>query len=96
MPSPLSPVPSPAGSVSSQPGSNASNCSGNIIGSSITVPYNIPSITSSYVNITSYVLYAHDIWEQAEALARKNKGKFLPSDFAVLCVVIMYMYLLKS
>ncbi|KAM9236136.1 AF4/FMR2 family member 1 [Leptosomus discolor] len=76
MPSPLSPMPSPAGSVSSQPGSNASNCSGNSIGSSVTVPCNIPSITSSYVNITSYILYAYDIWEQADALARKNKEFF--------------------
>lgn len=75
MPSPLSPMPSPAGSVSSQPGSNASNCGGNSISSSVTIPYNIPSITSSYVNITSYILYAYDIWEQADALARKNKGK---------------------
>ncbi|NXX54455.1 AFF1 protein, partial [Scopus umbretta] len=76
MPSPLSSMPSPAGSVSSQPGSNASNCSGNSIGSSITVPCNIPNITSSYVNITSYVLYAYDIWEKADALARKNKEFF--------------------
>ncbi|NXT49121.1 AFF1 protein, partial [Pluvianellus socialis] len=76
MPSPRSPMPSPAGSVSSQPGSNASSCSGNSSGSSITVPYNIPSVTSSYVNITSYVLYAYDIWEQADALARKNKEFF--------------------
>ncbi|NXI53882.1 AFF1 protein, partial [Chloroceryle aenea] len=73
MPSPLSPLPSPAGSTSSQPGSNASNCSGNSIGSSVTVPCNIPSITSSYVNITSYILCAYDIWEQADALAKKNK-----------------------
>ncbi|NXN26522.1 AFF1 protein, partial [Nycticryphes semicollaris] len=76
IPSPISPMPSPASSVSSQLGSNASNCSGNSIGSSVTVPYNIPSITSSYVNITSYILYAYDIWEQADALARKNKEFF--------------------
>ncbi|XP_065489504.1 AF4/FMR2 family member 1 isoform X1 [Caloenas nicobarica] len=76
MPSPLSPMPSPASSANSQPGSNASNCSGNSIGSSLTVPYTIPSITSSYVNITSYILYAYDIWEQADALARKNKEFF--------------------
>ncbi|PKK28868.1 AF4/FMR2 family, member 1, transcript variant X2 [Columba livia] len=76
MPSPLSPMPSPASSASSQPGSNASNCSGNSIGSSLTIPYTIPSITSSYVNITSYILYAYDIWEQADALARKNKEFF--------------------
>ncbi|KFW09355.1 AF4/FMR2 family member 1, partial [Eurypyga helias] len=76
LPSPLSPMPSPASSVSSQPGSNASNGSGNSVGSSVTVPYNIPSITSSYVNITSYILCAYDIWEQADALAKKNKEFF--------------------
>uniref|UniRef100_A0A8C0G8H2 ALF transcription elongation factor 1 n=1 Tax=Chelonoidis abingdonii TaxID=106734 RepID=A0A8C0G8H2_CHEAB len=74
-PSPLSPMPSPASSVSSQPGSNASNCGSGGIGSSINTLHNIPSITFSYVNITSYILYAYDIWEQADALARKNKGK---------------------
>ncbi|NXU57783.1 AFF1 protein, partial [Turnix velox] len=76
MPSPHSPMPSPASSGSSQPGSNASNCSSNSMGSSVIVPSNIPSITSSYVNITSYILYAYDIWEQADALAKKNKEFF--------------------
>ncbi|NXH79373.1 AFF1 protein, partial [Hydrobates tethys] len=88
MPSPLSPMPSPASSVSSQPGSNASNCSGNSIGSSITVPYNIPSITSSYVNITSYILYAYDIWEQADALARKNKEFFAELSTATCALAL--------
>lgn len=87
-------MPSPAGSASSQPGLNASNGSGNSVGSSVFVPCNIPSITASYVNITSYVLYAYDIWEQANALARKNKGEFLPSGFPVL--YFMCLYLLKS
>lgn len=71
MPSPHSPVPSPARSVSSQQGSNGSNCGCNGVGSSVT----IPSITSSYVNITSYVLYAYNIWEHADALSKNNKGK---------------------
>ncbi|KAM7113488.1 AF4/FMR2 family member 1 isoform 2-T2 [Ciconia maguari] len=88
MPSPLSPMPSPASSVSSQPGSNASNCSGNSIGSSITVPYNIPSITSSYVNITSYILYAYDIWEQADALGRKNKEFFAELSTATCALAL--------
>ncbi|XP_050751282.1 AF4/FMR2 family member 1 isoform X2 [Gymnogyps californianus] len=88
MPSPISPMPSPAGSVSSQPGSNASNSSGNSIGSSITVPYNIPSITSSYVNITSYILYAYDIWEQADALARKSK-EFFAELSTVTCALAL-------
>ncbi|XP_029881707.1 AF4/FMR2 family member 1 isoform X3 [Aquila chrysaetos chrysaetos] len=88
MPSPLSPMPSPASSVSSQPGSNASNCSGNSIGSSVTVPYNIPSITSSYVNITSYILYAYDIWERADALVRKNK-EFFAELSTVTCALAL-------
>ncbi|KAM6362636.1 AF4/FMR2 family member 1 isoform 2-T2 [Alca torda] len=88
MPSPLSPMPSPAGSVSSQPGSNASNCSGNNVGSSVTVPYNIPSITSSYVNITSYILYACDIWEQADALAGKNKEFFAELSTATCALAL--------
>ncbi|CAM9160367.1 unnamed protein product [Bubo scandiacus] len=72
VPSHPSAMPCPASSVSSQPGLNASNCSGNSTGSSFSVPYNIPNITSSYVNTTSYIIYAYDIWEKADALARKN------------------------
>ncbi|KAM6120256.1 AF4/FMR2 family member 1-like [Pterocles gutturalis] len=72
MPSPHSPMPSPASSASSQLGSNTSSCSG----SSIAVPYDIPSITSSYVNMTSYVLHAYNSWERADALARENDEFF--------------------
>lgn len=100
LPSPLSPIPSPAGSVSSQPGSNDSNgvghsSIGNSTGSTVTVSCHISSVTSSYVNITSYILHAYEIWEKADALARKNKGKFCPLFFLAhvswLCV-----YLLQS
>ncbi|XP_071411846.1 AF4/FMR2 family member 1 isoform X2 [Pithys albifrons albifrons] len=81
LPSPLSPIPSPAGSVSSQPGSNDSssighNGFGNSVGSTVTVSCHISSVTSSYVNITSYILHAYEIWEKADALARKNKEFF--------------------
>ncbi|NWS18411.1 AFF1 protein, partial [Pachyramphus minor] len=81
LPSPLSPIPSPAGSVSSQPGSNDSSSTGhngigNGVGSTVTVSSHISSVTSSYVNITSYILHAYEIWEKADTLARKNKGKF--------------------
>ncbi|NWT77759.1 AFF1 protein, partial [Lanius ludovicianus] len=81
LPSPLSPIPSPAGSVSSQPGSNDSssighNGIGNTTGSTVTVSCHISSVTSSYVNITSYILHAYEIWEKADALARKNKEFF--------------------
>ncbi|NWX53638.1 AFF1 protein, partial [Promerops cafer] len=81
LPSPLSPIPSPAGSVTSQPGSNDSNGVGhsgigNSTGSTVTVSCHISSVTSSYVNITSYILHAYEIWEKADALARKNKEFF--------------------
>ncbi|NXP70652.1 AFF1 protein, partial [Ramphastos sulfuratus] len=76
MPSPLSPMPSPAGSGTSQPGSNANNSSGNSTASTVTVPSNVPTITSSYINITSHILQACDLWEQADALAKKNKEVF--------------------
>ncbi|NWI43734.1 AFF1 protein, partial [Picathartes gymnocephalus] len=81
LPSPLSPIPSPAGSVSSQPGSNDSNSVGhnsigNSTGSTVTVSCHISSVTSSYVNITSYILHAYEIWEKADALARKNREFF--------------------
>ncbi|NWS99488.1 AFF1 protein, partial [Mionectes macconnelli] len=81
LPSPLSPIPSPAGSVSSQPGSNDSNSTGhngtgNGVGSTVTVSSHISSVTSSYVNITSYILHAYEIWEKADTLARRNKEFF--------------------
>ncbi|XP_073196713.1 AF4/FMR2 family member 1 isoform X3 [Lepidochelys kempii] len=87
-PSPLSPMPSPASSVSSQPGSNASTCVSGGLGSSINTLHNIPSITFSYVNITSYILYAYDIWEQADALARKNKEFFAELSTAVCTLAL--------
>ncbi|XP_042326150.1 AF4/FMR2 family member 1 isoform X2 [Sceloporus undulatus] len=83
-PSPLSPTPSPAGSVSSQTGSSASSCGSGGIGASINVPHYIPTITSSFVNITSYILYAYDLWEQADVLARRNK-KFFSELNAAAC-----------
>nr|XP_056711712.1 AF4/FMR2 family member 1 [Euleptes europaea] len=85
-PSPLSPMPSPASSVSSQTGSSASSCGGGSMGSSISVPHHIPTITSSFVNITSYILYAYDLWEQADVLARKNK-KFFSELSATACAL---------
>ena len=74
----------------------AGSYSGNSNGSAVTVPYNIPDISSAYVSITSHILYACDIWEKADALAGKNTGKFLPSVFSVTCVVVVCMYLLQS
>ncbi|XP_055967495.1 AF4/FMR2 family member 1 isoform X2 [Sorex fumeus] len=57
-PSPLSPMPSPA--------------SAGGVGTS-GMPVTIQNMTSSYVTITSHVLTAFELWEQAEGLTRKNK-----------------------
>ncbi|XP_061301158.1 AF4/FMR2 family member 1-like [Pezoporus flaviventris] len=70
MPSPSFPMPSP---TTSQRG--AGNCSGNSMCSSTAVSSDIPDITYSYVNITSYVLSALNYWERADALILKNQEK---------------------
>ncbi|XP_052055136.1 AF4/FMR2 family member 1 [Apodemus sylvaticus] len=69
VPSPLSPMPSPASSGGSQ------SSAGSNMGS-VGVPATIQNMTSSYVTITSHVLKAFSLWEQAEALTRKNKEFF--------------------
>ncbi|CAM9152981.1 unnamed protein product [Bubo scandiacus] len=88
VPSHPSAMPCPASSVSSQPGLNASNCRGNSTGSSFSVPYNIPNITSSYVNTTSYIIYAYDIWERADALAGKNMEFFADLSTATCALAL--------
>ncbi|XP_023369111.1 AF4/FMR2 family member 1 [Otolemur garnettii] len=73
-PSPLSPTPSPASSVGSQSSSGSVGSSG--MAATISTPVTIQNMTSSYVTITSHVLTAFDLWEQAEVLTRKNKEFF--------------------
>ncbi|XP_048220498.1 LOW QUALITY PROTEIN: AF4/FMR2 family member 1 [Perognathus longimembris pacificus] len=72
-PSPLSPTPSPASSVGSQ-SSAGSVGSGGV--AAVSTPLSIQNMTSSYVTITSHVLAAFELWEQAEALSRKNREFF--------------------
>ncbi|XP_062964817.1 AF4/FMR2 family member 1 isoform X3 [Cynocephalus volans] len=72
-PSPLSPMPSPAGSVGSQ---SSAGSVGSGMTATISTPVTIQNMTSSYVTITSHVLTAFDLWEQAEILTRKNKEFF--------------------
>lgn len=50
------------------------------------VPTHILEIISSYVKITSSILHAYELWQEAEALARTNKGKPLSCSFSVLCI----------
>lgn len=58
-------MPSPASSQASAGGVGTSG-----------MPLNIQNMTSSYVTITSHVLTAFELWEQAEMLIRKNKDLF--------------------
>ncbi|XP_078400170.1 AF4/FMR2 family member 1-like isoform X1 [Cetorhinus maximus] len=76
-PSPLSQTPSPASSGGSQPGSTASN------GGNVAIPHMIHQLASTYVSITSIFLHGHDLWEQADALAKKNREFFMELDAAV-------------
>ncbi|XP_067846522.1 AF4/FMR2 family member 1-like [Heptranchias perlo] len=79
-PSPLSQTPSPASSGGSQPASSASNGGS---GSSVAIPHTIHQLASTYVNITSIFLHGHDLWEQADALAKKNREFFMELEAAV-------------
>ncbi|XP_027244298.1 AF4/FMR2 family member 1 isoform X4 [Cricetulus griseus] len=74
VPSPLSPMPSPASSVGSQSSAGSLGSSG--VTATVSTPVTIHNMTSSYVTITSHVLKAFDLWEQAEALTKKNKEFF--------------------
>ncbi|XP_038647656.1 AF4/FMR2 family member 1-like isoform X2 [Scyliorhinus canicula] len=76
-PSPLSQTPSPASSGGSQPGSSTSN------GGNVAIPHMIHQLASTYVSITSIFLHGHELWEQADALAKKNKEFFTELDAAV-------------
>ncbi|XP_023581088.1 AF4/FMR2 family member 1 isoform X2 [Trichechus manatus latirostris] len=73
-PPPLSPMPSPASSGGSQPSAGSVGSGG--MTATISTPVTIQNMTSSYVTITSHVLTAFDLWEQAEVLIRKNKEFF--------------------
>ncbi|XP_027952223.1 AF4/FMR2 family member 1-like isoform X3 [Eumetopias jubatus] len=79
-PSPLSPMPSPAGSVGSQSSASSGGSSG--------MPVTIQNMTSSYVTITSHVLTAFDLWEQAEVLTRKNKEFFAQLSTSVCALAL--------
>ncbi|XP_029411164.1 AF4/FMR2 family member 1 isoform X2 [Nannospalax galili] len=85
-PSPLSPVPSPASSIGSQ--SNAGSMGSSGVAATISTPVTIQNMTSSYVTITYHVLKAFELWEQAEALTRKNK-EFFAQLSAKVCILAL-------
>ncbi|XP_053504612.1 AF4/FMR2 family member 4 isoform X2 [Ictalurus furcatus] len=79
MPSPVSPKVSPgsAGSYSSSSSSSQSSSS------SVTIPQRIHQMAASYVQVTSNFLYATEVWEQAEQLAREQREFFTELDKAM-------------
>ncbi|XP_072228463.1 AF4/FMR2 family member 1 isoform X2 [Leuresthes tenuis] len=72
-------VPSPA---ISGPSSNHSTGGLGVgpFGPTVTIPQEIEQVAFTYVNITSLVLSAHDMWEQAEVLAHKGSGMLAELD----------------
>ncbi|XP_067279887.1 AF4/FMR2 family member 4 isoform X2 [Pseudorasbora parva] len=78
MPSPVSPKLSPgsAGSYSSSSSSQSSS-------SSVTIPQRIHQMAASYVQVTSNFLYATEVWEQAEQLAKEQREFFAELDKAM-------------
>ncbi|XP_053346795.1 AF4/FMR2 family member 4 isoform X2 [Clarias gariepinus] len=79
MPSPVSPKVSP-GSAGSYSSSSSSSQSGS---SSVTIPQRIHQMAASYVQVTSNFLYATEVWEQAEQLAREQREFFTELDKAM-------------
>lgn len=75
MPSPVSPKLSPgsAGSYSSTGSSQSTS-------SSVTIPQRIHQMAASYVQVTSNFLYATEVWDQAEQLAKEQKEFFAELD----------------
>ncbi|XP_030068461.1 AF4/FMR2 family member 4 isoform X3 [Microcaecilia unicolor] len=72
-PSPVSPKLSPGSTGSS--GSSISSGS-----SSVTIPQRIHHMAASYVQVTSNFIYATEIWDQAEQLAKEQKEFFAELD----------------
>ncbi|KAK3524474.1 hypothetical protein QTP70_029288, partial [Hemibagrus guttatus] len=79
MPSPVSPKVSP-GSAVSYSSSSSSSQSGS---SSVTIPQRIHQMAASYVQVTSNFLFATEVWEQAEQLAREQREFFNELDKAM-------------
>ncbi|XP_037686140.1 AF4/FMR2 family member 1 isoform X2 [Choloepus didactylus] len=85
-PSPLSPMPSPASSGGSQSGAGSVGSSG--MAAPVSTPVSIQNMTSSYVTITSHILTAFDLWEQAEVLTRKHKEFFAQLSTSVCALAL--------
>nr|XP_057920217.1 AF4/FMR2 family member 1 [Doryrhamphus excisus] len=88
--SPMASIPSPACGANKHGGSAA--------GPAMAVPLAVQQVALSYVNITTLVLSAHDLWEQAEEMASKGSGVLAELDALVgpvsltSCVSAMVRY----
>lgn len=74
---------SPANTPSSSgPGSNHSSAESVVapLSSTMVVPQAIQQVAFTYVNITTLILSAHELWEQAEELAHKGSGLLTELD----------------
>ncbi|XP_077080887.1 AF4/FMR2 family member 4 isoform X3 [Siphateles boraxobius] len=78
MPSPVSPKLSPGSA-----GSFSSSSSSVSTGSSVTIPQRIHQMAASYVQVTSNFLYATEVWDQAEQLAKEQREFFCELDKAM-------------
>ncbi|KAG7252836.1 hypothetical protein CRUP_017131, partial [Coryphaenoides rupestris] len=78
MPSPVSPKLSPGSAASYS--SSASGGGGGSGSSSVTIPQRIHQMAASYVQVTSNFLYATEVWDQAEQLAKEQKEFFVELD----------------
>ncbi|CAL8265451.1 unnamed protein product [Merluccius merluccius] len=76
MPSPVSPKLSPGSAASN----TSSAGSGGSSSSSVTIPQRIHQMAASYVQVTSNFLYATEVWDQAEQLAKEQKEFFVELD----------------
>ncbi|TRY58115.1 hypothetical protein DNTS_025531 [Danionella cerebrum] len=85
LPSPVSPKLSPgsgAGGGNFPSSSTSSSSSG-----SVSIPQRIHQMAASYVQVTSHFLYATELWEQAEQLAREQREFFAELDKAMNALI---------
>ncbi|XP_051959952.1 AF4/FMR2 family member 4-like isoform X2 [Xyrauchen texanus] len=75
MPSPVSPKLSPGSA-----GSYSSSSSSQSASSSVTIPQRIHQMAASYVQVTSNFLFATEVWDQAEQLAKEQREFFAELD----------------
>lgn len=78
MPSPVSPKLSPGSA-----GSYSSSSSSQSASSSVTIPQRIHQMAASYVQVTSNFLYATEVWDQAEQVAKEQREFFTELDKAM-------------